>query len=141
VIARRGLDRPRRLADLRWTVVCAVRGGDGAEAAASLHATRAPTLFASADRLRTAVRTGACDAALVPAAEAGGFVAGQKRLLGPAVGRIRHGKGLVAAVATGGGLAVADVDRELARLRSDGTLGRLARTWLGLDPAALPVLR
>jgi ABC-type amino acid transport substrate-binding protein len=57
------------------------------------------------------------------------------------VGRIRHGKGLVVAVARGGGVAVADVDRELARLRRDGTLGRLARTWLGLDPAALPVLR
>lgn len=141
VIARRGLDRPRRLADLRTTVVCAVRGGDGAQAAASLHGKRPPTLVASADRLRTAVRTGACDAALVPAAEAGAFLAGARRLLGPAVGRIRHGKGLVAAVASGGGLSVSTVDRELARLRADGTLGRLARAWLGLDPAALPVLR
>jgi hypothetical protein len=26
-------------------------------------------------------------------------------------------------------------------MRNDGTLGRLARTWLGLDPAALRTLR
>ncbi|HEX3291082.1 MAG TPA: transporter substrate-binding domain-containing protein [Gaiella sp.] len=141
VVARRGLDRPRRLADLRTAVVCAVRGGDGAEAAAALHPRRAPLFAVSADRLLMAVRTGACDAALVPAAEAGGFVAGQRRVLGPVVGRIRHGKGLVAAVATGGGLSISDVDRELVRLRRDGMLGRLARTWLGLDPAAVPVLR
>ena len=140
VVVRRGLDRPRHLADLRSAVLCAVRG-DGAGAAAALHAKRAPSLLPSADRLLTAVRTGACDAALVPAAEAGRFVAGHKRVLGPVVGRIRHGKGLVVAVARGGGLAAADVDRQLARLRHDGTLGRLARTWLGLDPAALPVLR
>jgi ABC-type amino acid transport substrate-binding protein len=57
------------------------------------------------------------------------------------VGRIRHGKGLAVAVARGGGLTAAEVDRQLARLRHDGTLRRLARTWLGLDPAALPVLR
>ena len=140
VVVRRGLDRPRGLADLRSAALCAVRG-DGAEAAAALHAQRAPSLLPSADRLLTAVRTGACDAALVPADEAGRFVAGHKRVLGPVVGRIRPGKGLVVAVARGGGLAAADVDRQLARLRHDGTLGRLARTWLGLDPAALPVLR
>ena len=141
VVARRGLFRPRRLADLRAALVCAVRGGDGAQAARSLRPKRAPSLLPSVDRLLTAVRTGACDAAFVPAAEAGRFVAGHRRSLGPVVGRIRHGKGLVAAVARGGNVSVADVDRELARLRRDGTLGRLARTWLGIDPATLPVLR
>jgi ABC-type amino acid transport substrate-binding protein len=141
VVARRGLERPHRLADLRRILLCAVRGGDGAQAARSLRPKRAPSLVPSTERLLTAVRTGACDAALVPAGEAGRFVAGHTRALGPVVGRIRHGKGLVVAVARGGGVAVADVDRELARLRRDGTLGRLARTWLGLDPAALPVLR
>jgi ABC-type amino acid transport substrate-binding protein len=141
VVARRGLERPHRLADLRRILLCAVRGGDGAQAARSLRPKRAPSLVPSTERLLTAVRTGACDAALVPADEAGRFVGGHTRALGPVVGRIRHGKGLVVAVARGGGVSVADVDRELARLRRDGTLGRLARTWLGLDPAALPVLR
>ena len=141
VVARRGLDRPQRVADLRATLVCAVRGSEGAQAAASLRPKRAPSLLPNADRLLTAVRTGACDAALVPAREAGRFVAGHRRVLGPVVGRIRHGAGVVVAVTRGSGIAVSDVDRELARLRRDGTLGRLARAWLGLDPATVPVLR
>jgi ABC-type amino acid transport substrate-binding protein len=95
----------------------------------------------SVERLRTTVRTGACDAALVPAVEAGRFVAGSRGSLGSVVGRIERGKGLVVAVPRGGEVSVASVDRELARLRRDGTLGRLARSWLGLDPASLPVLR
>jgi ABC-type amino acid transport substrate-binding protein len=36
---------------------------------------------------------------------------------------------------------VTAVNRALGRLRADGTLGRLARSWLGLDPARLRVLR
>ncbi len=45
------------------------------------------------------------------------------------------------AVRPDGEIEVAAVDRALARLRRDGTLDRLARFWLGLDPASLPVLR
>jgi ABC-type amino acid transport substrate-binding protein len=140
VVVRRGLDRPRRLADLRAAALCATRG-DGARAAAALGPRQRPALVSSVERLKTLVRTGACDAALVPAVEAGRFVAGSRGSLGPVVGRIERGKGLVVAVPRGGGVDVASVDRELARLRRDGTLGRLARTWLGLDPASLPVLR
>ena len=75
------------------------------------------------------------------AAEAGRFVAGQRGALGPVVGRIARGDGLVVAVPRGAGIDLAAVDRELGQLRRDGTLGRLARAWLGLDPASLPVLR
>jgi ABC-type amino acid transport substrate-binding protein len=109
--------------------------------ATRVHPRRAPLLVAGADRLRTVLRTGACDAGLVPAFEAGRLVDGQRRVLGPVVGRIRHGDGYVVLLRRGEGLDVAAVDRELARLARDGTLGRLARAWLGLDPAALPILR
>ena len=37
--------------------------------------------------------------------------------------------------------AVAEVDRALRRMRADGTMHRLARTWLGIDPARLRLLR
>ena len=37
--------------------------------------------------------------------------------------------------------AVARVNGAIAALRRDGTLARLARAWLGRDPAALRVLR
>jgi ABC-type amino acid transport substrate-binding protein len=141
VVARRGLARPRRLADLRAALLCAARGGDGARAALAVAPRQRPVLVAGTERLRTLVRTGACDAALVPALEAGRFVAGGRGSLGPVVGRIPRGEGLVVAVPRGGGLDVASVDRALGSLRRDGTLGRLARTWLGLDPASLRVLR
>ncbi len=36
---------------------------------------------------------------------------------------------------------VADLFRLVRRLRADGTLHRLARTWLGIDPARLSPLR
>jgi ABC-type amino acid transport substrate-binding protein len=141
VVARRGLARPRRLADLRGAALCSVRGSHGAEAVAAVRPRPSVRLVASATRLRAVLRTGACDAALVPAADAGAFVAGRGGALGAVVGRIRRGDGIVVAVPRGSGIDVAAVDRELARLRRDGTLARLARVWLGLDPAALPVLR
>ncbi len=141
VVVRRGLERPRRLADLRASLLCAVRRGDGARAIPALGPGQQPALVTGTERLRTMLRTGACDAALVPAAEAGRFVHGQRGSFGPVVGRIPRGKGLVIAVPRGAGVDVTAVDRELVRLRRDGTLGRLAKAWLGLDPASLRVLR
>jgi len=141
VVARRGLSRPRRLVDLRSTVLCAVRGTDAAGAMSAVRPSRRPLLSGGVERLRSLLRTGACDAALVPAVEAGRFVAGQRASIGTVVGRVASGGGIVLAVPRGTGLDAARVDRELGRLRRDGTLGRLSRTWLGLDPATLPVLR
>ena len=47
------------------------------------------------------------------------------------------GGGYVVAVTRGGPVAVADVNRALARMRADGTMHRLTRRWLGIDPARL----
>ena len=69
----------------------------------------------------------------------GRFVAGQGALLGPITARVPFGGGYVVAVTRGGPVAVADVDRALARMRADGTMHRLARPWLGIDPARLAV--
>jgi ABC-type amino acid transport substrate-binding protein len=141
VVARRGLDRPRRLADLRGAVLCAVRGSGTARAVAAVHPRQALRFVAGTKRLRAIVRSGACDAALVPSADAGAFVAGQRGSVGTVVGRIASGDGIVVAVPHGSVVEVEAVDRQLGRLRRDGTLGRLARSWLGIDPASLPVLR
>jgi ABC-type amino acid transport substrate-binding protein len=142
VVLRRGLSKPRGLADLRDRVLCAVRGGGAARViSTSVRPSRKPLLATDDDRLRALVRTGACDAALVPAVEAGRFVRGQAGRLGPAGGWVPDGHGLAIAVSRSAGPDVAAVDRELRRLRADGTLGRLARSWLGLDPARLRTLR
>lgn len=142
VVLRRHLPRPRGLADLRGRVLCAIRGSGGARAIATVVRPRtAPVLATRVDRLHELLRTGACDAALVPAIEAGRFVRGHGGEVGPVAGRVESGDGFVVAVAGGTGPDVAAVDRALARLRSGGTLGRLARSWLGIDPARLRVLR
>lgn len=142
VVLRRGLPRPRSLAELRGHVLCALRGSDEARAIATVVRPKsAPLLSTGVDRLREQLRTGACEVALVPAAETGRFLRGHGSELGPAAGRIQSGRGFVVAVARGGGLDVAVVNSALQRMRNDGTLGRLARTWLGLDPASLRTLR
>lgn len=142
VVLRRGLSKPRRLADLRDRVLCAVRGGGAAHAiSTSVRPSHRALLATDDDRLRALVGTGACDAALVPAVDAGRFVRGHAGRLGPVGGWIPDGDGLVIAVSRRTGPDVAAVDRVLGRLRADGTLGRLARSWLGLDPARLRTLR
>lgn len=141
VVASSRLERPRRLADLRTTRLCAVRGSAGARAATTVHSRTPPVFVAGTERLQTLLRTGACDAVLVDATQAWRLARDGRVTVGRAVGRIASGEGLVLVVAHGGGLDVRTVDRVLERLRRDGTLGRLARTWLGLDPSALPVLR
>lgn len=142
VVGRRGFAVPQRLADLRGALVCAVRGSDPARVIATRIRPRRPPLYVvGPERLQAVVRTGVCDAALVPALEVGRFVEGRRRALGPIAGRIEHGPGVAVLVRRGSGLDVAAVDRELDRLARDGTLGQLARTWLGVDPAGLRVLR
>jgi polar amino acid transport system substrate-binding protein len=142
VVLRRGLTRPAGIADLRGHALCAARGSDAVHVLRTTVRPRtAPRIVTGDDRLRTLLRTGACDAALVPAVDAGRFVRGHAGELGAITGRIDNGEGLVVGVARGSGLDVTAVDRALGRLRADGTLDRLARSWLGLDPARLRVLR
>lgn len=142
VVPRRGLARPRTLADLRGLALCAVRGSDGATAiAGTVRPAARPLLVPSAGRLLEMVRTGICDAALVDAAAAGPLLEGRGGLFGPVVTKVEHGDGLSIAVTRGGPVVVTDVDRALRRLRADGTLHRLARAWLGIDPARLRTLR
>ena len=142
VLLRRGLPRPRSLADLRRRVVCARRGSDGARAlAATVRPQSRPLLAATSERLLQLVRTGMCDAALVDGIGVGRLVAGRGALLGPVAARVEHGSGLVVAVTRGGPIAVTEVDRVLRRLRADGTLHRLALAWFGIDPGRLRKLR
>lgn len=142
VVPRRGLPRPRALADLRSKAVCAVRGSDGAAAIrSSVRPVARPLLAPTTERLLELVQTGVCDAALVDATAVGRLLAGKGGRFGPIVAKVEYGEGLVVAVTRDGPVVVADVDRALRRLRVDGTLHRLARAWLGIDPARLRTLR
>ena len=143
---RRAAARPaaarRRSRDLRRKITCAVRGSEGARAIAGPVAPLVKPILASSDeRLLELVQTGACDAALVDADSVGQFVAGRGGILGPVSARVEVGGGYVVGVTRGGPIAVSEVDRALARMRADGTMHRLARQWLGIDPARLRPLR
>lgn len=142
VLLRRGGTRPRTLADLRTRNLCAVKGSDGARAiSASVAPLRPPALVPGPRRLLQMVQTGACDAAVVDGVGVGRLIEGRRAVLGPVAARIPYGDGLVVAVARSSEIAIADVNRALAKLRSSGRLGKLARFWLGVDPGALPALR
>ena len=141
VVLRRGLPRLTALVELQGKVTCALRGSDGARAiVGSVRPALRPILVPSQERLLQLVQTGACDAAVVPADTVGRFVADRGGLLGPVTARVELGGGYVVAVTRGGPIAVAEVDRALERMRMDGTMHRLARTWLGIDPARLRAL-
>jgi cystine transport system substrate-binding protein len=141
VVLRRGLPRLQALADLRSKITCALRGSDGARAlAGSVSPIMRPILAPSNDRLLQLVQTGVCDAALVDADSVGRLVAGRGGVLGPITARVEFGGGYVVAVTRGGPIAVTEVGSALARMRADGTMHRLARKWLGIDPWRLRVL-
>jgi len=142
VVLRRGLPRLARLAQLRSLRSCAVQGSDGARALATVVSpTSAPMLPSTQERLFQLVQTGVCDAALVGAVEVGRFVAGRGALLGPVSARVALGNGYGVAVPRSSPISVAEVARALRGLRADGTMHRLARRWLTIDPARLRLLR
>lgn len=141
LIVRRGLEPPGTRARLRTLQLCAVKRTAGAQAAAAVGADRTALRAPNVDRLLQLVQTGACDVAVVDAIKAGRLVEGKRSLLGPVSGRLLHGSGQVVVVSRNSGLDPRRVDRAVNRLRVNGTLSKLARFWLGVDPAALRVVR
>jgi ABC-type amino acid transport substrate-binding protein len=141
VLLRRGLARPRSLADLRRLQLCAVRGSRGADVAAQRARPVSGTLLArDVVELLRWVQTGRCDAAVHEAPALGASVVNARRRYGRLAGRIETGATYAIALPHGSPLA-ADVGRALAALRADGVVTRLARAWLGFDPARLRALR
>ncbi len=142
VVLRRGMQPLVTLRDLRSLRTCAGRGTDGSRALSTLvHPSAPPALAPSTERLFQLVQTGVCDAALVDADAVGRFVAGRGALLGPVKARVEDGDGYVVAVTRGGPISTGEVERALGRMRADGTMHRLAKRWLQIDPARLRVLR
>ena len=138
VLLRRGLAKPRTLAELGSLRLCAVRGTPGAAAiAARVHPSQRALLAGAEAR----------SAALAPdgtlrrrrcrrgddrgGAEARAVADSVRPRAGSAAG-----SGFAIALAKGSVLTP-EVERALAALRRDGTIDRLARTWLGIAPARL----
>lgn len=141
LLLRRGLKKPYSLAKLRTLQLCVQKRTDGAAAVAAVAPDRPALSAPSLERLLQLIQTGACDVAAIDAVKAGRIVEGRQGLYGPIAARILFGSGMVVVVSRDSAVDVADVDRVVHRLRANGTLSKLARFWLGVDPAALPILR
>jgi ABC-type amino acid transport substrate-binding protein len=141
VLLRRGIPRPRSLADLRGLQLCALRGSRGADVVASrVRPAMRDLLAAGVTDLQRWVRTGRCDAAVLETPLLGALAARTPDRFGPVTARIETGVAYSVALPKGS-LLVADVERALRALRTTGVTARLARDWFGLEPARLPVLR
>lgn len=137
----RGVERPRRQADLRSLQLCTVRGTRAAAVVAGKIRPRAPQLRLSgmADLLRS-VRIGRCDAALAEPPALATALASERFPAGTLAAVLELDRRYAVALSRGDPLR-ARVDQALRRLAADGTLHRLAREWLGVDPSRLPRLR
>ena len=141
VLLRRGIARPRSLAQLAHLQLCAIRGSRGGDVAAHRVRPVAKSLLArDLTELLRWVQTGRCDAAVADGPALGAAVARTPRRYGRVAGRIETGATFAIALPHGSPLA-AGVRRALAALRADGVVTRLARAWLGFDPARLRALR
>ena len=141
VLLRRGLSVVRRLSALRPLELCAERGSRAADVIAGRIRPRSRALyFENVDALGRALQTGRCDAAVGDLASVGSLVRQNRSRFGPVAGRIETVVAYAVVLEKGSPL-LAEVDRSLRRLAADGTLGRLAKAWLGLNPSRLPLLR
>ncbi len=142
VVLSEGTPRIKTLSELRALTICAVKGGIGPVAVRSQVRPAVPLVGVKGDdALLDALEEGRCDAAVREAPLlAAALVARGADAFGPVVGRIHTGAVMVATLERRSPLTP-QVDAALARLRRDGTIGRLARRWLAFDPASLPRLR
>jgi ABC-type amino acid transport substrate-binding protein len=141
VLLRRGLDGVATLASLRPLQLCVLRGtGTAPLVERRVRPRLRPLLAGSPEALARALQTGRCDAAVGGAAEIGALLRDDRRRFGAVAGRIESPTAYAAVLERGSPLLPL-VDRALARLAADGTLGRLARSWLGVDPSRARPLR
>jgi polar amino acid transport system substrate-binding protein len=142
VLAARTVDpAPTTLSALRALRVCALAKSTGADVARTRIAPARPVLqVGNVPSLMLNVQTGRCDAVVYDAPALGTLTARAPDRYGPFVGVIRTGEQYGIAVPKGSTL-LRPVDAALAALAEDGTVARLAKKWLTVDPAALRPLR
>jgi len=128
----------KALAGLR---VCALAKSTGAEVARTTIAPTKPVLqVGNVPSLMLDLQTGRCDVVVYDAPALGTLKARAPDRYGSFVGVIRTGEQYGLALPKGSTL-LAPVNRALAALVADGTVARLAKKWLTVDPAALRPLR
>ena len=121
--------------------VCALAKSTGADVARTTIApTRPVVAIGNVPSLMLNLQTGRCDVVVYDAPALGTLKARAPDRYGPFMGVIRTGERYGIAMPKGSTLA-APVDKALASLLADGSVDRMARKWLTVDPSKLRVLR
>ena len=142
VLLRQGLQlKSRTFRALRKLKLCAERGSTGAEAARDRIApTRKLRLVGNLSRLQADLYQRRCDAVVADAPQLGVMRAQAPDRFGKLAGRIATGEEYGAAFQRGSRLRPL-VDDAIAALAADGTLAKLAKTWLSTDVETLKRFR
>lgn len=131
---------PTTIAGLKRLKICALAKSTGADAAIGRIAPTKPVLLiGNVPTLMLALQTGRCQAVVYDAPALGTLKKRAPNRYGPFVGVLETGEHYGIAIPKGG-LLVKPVDAAIASLLADGTIDRLARTWLTVDPTDLRVL-
>lgn len=142
VLASQTVDpKPTTLAALKAVRICALSKSTGADVARTTIAPVKPVLqIGNVPSLMLNLQTGRCDAVVYDAPALGTLKARAPDRYGAFVGVIKTGERYGIATPKGSAL-LAPVDKALAALVADGTVARLAKKWLTIDPASLRPLR
>jgi polar amino acid transport system substrate-binding protein len=142
VLVRKGLSPvPTSIAGLRALQLCSERATTGAQyIVGTIRPAKKPQLVKSPTVLFDLLRNGACDAAVYDAPILGAELASAPDRYGPLAGRIATGERYALVLQKGSAL-VAPLNAAVNALVKDGTVARLARRWMSVDPATLPLLR
>jgi polar amino acid transport system substrate-binding protein len=132
---------PTTLSALRPLRVCALAKSTGADVARTTIAPVRPVVqIGNIPSLMLNLQTGRCDVVVYDAPALGTLKARAPDRYGPFVGVIKTGERYGVAVPKGSPL-LAPADKAVAALVADGTVARLAKKWLTVDPASLRPLR
>jgi polar amino acid transport system substrate-binding protein len=132
---------PRTIAALKRLKICALAKSTGADAANLRIAPAKPVLLVgNVPTLMLYLQTGRCQAVVYDAPTLGTLKKRAPDRYGPFVGVLDTGEHYGIAIPKGGSL-LKPVNTAIASLLADGTIERLSRTWLTVDPTDLRVLR
>ena len=132
---------PKTIAALKPMRLCALRKTTGAEVARQrIDPTRPVQLVGNVPTLMLNLQTGKCDAVVYDAPALATLRARAPERFGPLAGVIETGERYSVAF-TKGSTLVGPVNKALATLLADGTVDRIARTWLAVDRTKPRILR
>jgi ABC-type amino acid transport substrate-binding protein len=132
---------PTTIAGLKKLKICALAKSTGADAASlRIVPTKPVLLVGNVPTLMLYLQSGRCQAVVYDAPTLGTLKKRAPERYGPFVGVIDTGEHYGIAIPKGGTL-LKPVDTAVTSLLADGTIDRLARTWLTVDPTDLRVLR